>query len=79
MSVVDLHPAGPLDQVPDLPRLGQRWTVRRKAAVIQAVRGSWVPIAEICERYNISMDELLAWERDQPTRHEYFSWSPRAA
>jgi Protein of unknown function (DUF1153) len=53
-----------LDLVPDLPRASQRWTVRRKAAVIQAVRGGWVPIEEVCELYNISVDEFLAWERD---------------
>ena len=50
--------------VPELPRPTQRWTVRRKATVIQAVRGGWVPIEEICEQYNISVDEFLAWERD---------------
>ena len=53
-----------LAQVPELPRSGQRWTVRRKAAVIEAVRGGWVPIEEICELYNISVDEFLGWERD---------------
>jgi hypothetical protein len=26
-----------------LPRPRQRWTVRRKANVIEAVRGGWVP------------------------------------
>src|SRR5438067_1311876 len=31
---------------------GPRWTVQRKAAVIRAVRGGWVPINEICETYN---------------------------
>lgn len=50
--------------MPALPRPTQRWTVRRKAAVIEAVRGGWVPIEEICELYNISVDEFLAWERD---------------
>ena len=40
------------------------WTVRRKAAVIQAVRGGWVPIEEIVRLYNLSVDEFLAWERD---------------
>ena len=42
-----------LDQVPDLPSPGQRWTVRRKAAVIEAVRGGWMPIEDACELYNI--------------------------
>lgn len=64
MSVVEVYPADFLDLVPDLPKPTQRWTVRRKATVIQAVRGGWVPIEEICDRYNISVDEFLAWERD---------------
>ena len=51
-------------EVPDLPRAGQRWTVRRKAAVVEAVRGGWVPINEVCVLYNISVDEFIAWERD---------------
>jgi hypothetical protein len=53
-----------IGQVPELPRSGERWTVRRKAAVIEAVRGGWVPIEEACGLYNISVDEFLAWERD---------------
>ena len=47
-----------------LPKPTQRWTVRRKAAVIEAVRGGWIPIEEACELYSISVDEFLAWERD---------------
>jgi hypothetical protein len=50
--------------MPELPSLGQRWTVRRKAAVIEAVRGGWVPIEEVIQLYNLSVDEFLAWERD---------------
>ena len=53
-----------LGHLPQLPSPGQRWTVRRKAAVIEAVRGSWMPIEEACRIYNISVDEFLAWERD---------------
>ena len=53
-----------LGPIPALPSLGQRWTVRRKAAVIEAVRGGWMPIEEACRLYNISVDEFLAWERD---------------
>ena len=51
-------------QIPELPRAGQRWTVRRKAAVVEAVRGGWMPIDEACVLYSISVDEFLAWERD---------------
>ena len=50
--------------MPELPSFGTRWTVRRKAAVIEAVRGGWVPIEEACRLYNLSVDEFLAWERD---------------
>ena len=52
---------GPL---PNLPKPHQRWTVRRKAAAIEAVLGGRLPIEEACELYNISIDEFLAWERD---------------
>jgi hypothetical protein len=50
--------------VPELPKPHRRWTVRRKATVIEAVRGGWIPIEEVCELYSISVDEFLAWERD---------------
>jgi hypothetical protein len=53
-----------LQEVPDLPSPRQRWTGRRRATVIDAVRGGWVPIEEACQLYNISVDEFLAWERD---------------
>ena len=65
MSVVQLFPVDDLfDRVPHLPKPTERWTVRRKAVVIQAVRGGWVPIEEVCEVYGISAEEFLAWERD---------------
>jgi hypothetical protein len=52
------------DQVAELPSIEQRWTVRRKAAVIAAVRAGWLPVEDVCQLYNLSVDELLAWERD---------------
>jgi hypothetical protein len=50
--------------MPELPRPRQRWTVRRKAAVIEAVRGGWLRIEDACRVYRLSVDEFLAWERD---------------
>ena len=50
--------------MPELPAASERWTVRRKVAVIEAVRGGWVPVEEVCRLYMLSVDELLAWERD---------------
>ena len=64
VNEIDARDAADVLQVPDLPRAGQRWTVRRKAAVVEAVRGGWMPIEEACDLYGISIDEFLAWERD---------------
>jgi hypothetical protein len=68
----DTHPISPNEDafaelagsVPQLPSSGQRWTVRRKAAVVEAVRGGWVPIEDVAELYELSADEIVAWERD---------------
>lgn len=38
--------------------------MKRKAAVVEAVRGGWVPVDQACMLYNISIDEFVAWERD---------------
>jgi hypothetical protein len=49
----------------DLPPPGvNRWTARRKAAVIQAIRKGSVHAQQACERYNLSAEELAAWERN---------------
>jgi Protein of unknown function (DUF1153) len=53
-----------LSQKPELPFPGQRWTVRRKATVIEAVRRGWISIDELTRRYHLSIDEFVAWERD---------------
>src|ERR1051326_5267451 len=50
--------------MPELPSPRQRWTARRKAAVVEGVRGGWMPVEEACRLYNISVDEFLNWERD---------------
>ena len=63
-SADDPNQTDAFDKMPELPSLGGGGTVRRKAAVIQAVRGGWVPIEEACRLYNLSVDEFLAWERD---------------
>ena len=74
--------------MPKLPAPHQRWTVRRKAAVVEAVRGGWLPIEDVCQLYNISVDEFLAWERDidryglhglRVTRYQIYRDTERAA
>ena len=40
----------------------KRWTVRRKAAVVAAVRAGVITLEESCRRYQLSEEELLAWQ-----------------
>jgi hypothetical protein len=37
--------------------------VRRKAAVVQAVRDGSISLRDACRRYILSREEFLAWER----------------
>ncbi|MBV8903991.1 MAG: DUF1153 domain-containing protein [Acidobacteriia bacterium] len=41
----------------------QRWVVRRKAAVVAAVRSGAITIEEACQRYGLSEEEFLSWQR----------------
>jgi Protein of unknown function (DUF1153) len=41
----------------------KRWVVRRKAVVVLAVRAGLISLQEACQRYNLSSEEFLAWER----------------
>ena len=53
------------DEAPTLPSPEtNRWTPGRKAAVIEGVRQGLLTIEKACERYNLTIDEYRAWERD---------------
>ncbi|MCW1381975.1 DUF1153 domain-containing protein [Novosphingobium sp. KCTC 2891] len=41
----------------------RRWVVRRKAEVVAAVKGGLLTIEEACERYSLTLEEYVAWER----------------
>jgi Protein of unknown function (DUF1153) len=41
----------------------KRWTSRRKAAVVTAVKSGVISRGEACSIYQLSEEELLAWER----------------
>ena len=41
----------------------KRWVVRRKAAVVAAVRAGVITLEEACRRYELSEEEFLAWQR----------------
>ena len=52
LSTVELPPA-------DLPR----WSARRKASIVGAVRDGAIGFAEACRRYQISSEEMISWQR----------------
>jgi transposase-like protein len=41
----------------------KRWVVRRKAAVVAAVRSGGITIEEACRVYQLSEEEFHSWER----------------
>lgn len=48
----------------DLPSSNtKRWVARRKAQVVYAVQGGVIPLTEACERYSLSVEEFLSWQR----------------
>ena len=41
----------------------KRWVTRRKAVLVNAVRTGVISLEEVCRRYELSVEEFLAWER----------------
>ena len=41
----------------------KRWVTRRKAVIVNAVRTGVISIEEVCRRYELSVEEFLAWQR----------------
>ncbi|HMT44113.1 MAG TPA: DUF1153 domain-containing protein [Chakrabartia sp.] len=50
-----------LDTLP--PPETTRWVVRRKAEVVAAVNGGLLTVDEVCERYNLTIEEFASWQR----------------
>jgi len=49
----------------DLPEHNDvRWVRRRKARVVAAVRGGLLSLHEALERYSLSLEEFIEWERE---------------
>jgi uncharacterized protein DUF1153 len=50
--------------IADLPPPGttKRWSIRRKAEVVAAVRGGLLSLEAACGRYTLTVDELLSWQ-----------------
>jgi hypothetical protein len=50
-----------LDHLP--PPNTKRWVIRRKAAVVGAVRAGLLTLEDACKRYHLSVEEFLSWQR----------------
>jgi hypothetical protein len=50
-----------LDDLP--PPETERWVIRRKAEVVAAVRGGLLSLDDACDRYRLTNEEFLAWQR----------------
>ena len=50
--------------IADLPKSNnRRWVIRKKAEVVAAIRGGLITLDEALERYALSVDEFLNWQR----------------
>ena len=59
-----IGPAGRPLTLDDLPPPNtKRWVIRRKAEVVFAVRSGLLTLEEACERYNLSVEEFLSWQK----------------
>ena len=59
-----IGPDGSPLTIADLPPAStRRWVIRRKAEVVAAVRGGLLSIEEACDRYKLTVDEFLSWQR----------------
>ena len=59
-----IGPDGEILTLADLPPPEtRRWVIRRKAKVVAAVRGGLLSLEEACQRYRLSVDEFVAWQR----------------
>jgi hypothetical protein len=50
-----------LDTLP--PPGTTRWVIRRKAEVVAGVRAGLISLDEACQRYTLSVEEFLSWQR----------------
>jgi hypothetical protein len=41
----------------------ERWVIRRKAEVVAAVRGGLLSLEDACDRYRLTSEEFLAWQK----------------
>jgi hypothetical protein len=54
-------PPAPSDDLP--PANVNRWTIRRKAAVVVAIADGRLTAEEACRRYQLTPEELQSWQQ----------------
>jgi hypothetical protein len=60
-----MGPNGKWLSLADLPAADtKRWVPRRKAEVVAAVRGGLLSLEDACERYALTVEEFLSWQRN---------------
>ncbi len=59
-----IGPAGEPLTIDDLPPPEtRRWVIRRKAEVVAGVRNGLISLEDACNRYKLSVEEFLSWQR----------------
>lgn len=59
-----IGPAGEPLTIDDLPPPEtRRWVIRRKAEVVAGVRNGLISLEDACNRYKLSVEEFLTWQR----------------
>ncbi len=59
-----IGPAGEPLTIDDLPPPEtRRWVIRRKAEVVSGVRNGLISLEDACNRYKLSVEEFLTWQR----------------
>ncbi|HEY7977092.1 MAG TPA: DUF1153 domain-containing protein [Rhizomicrobium sp.] len=60
-----MGPNGRWLSLADLPAPDtKRWVPRRKAEVVAAVRGGILSLDDACQRYALTVEEFLSWQRN---------------
>ena len=64
INALEASPPEALPMSDDLPPANtRRWVVRRKAAVVTAVRTGRITLEEALQRYQLTEEEYRSWER----------------
>jgi len=59
-----IGPTGAPLTLTDLPPANtERWVIRRKAEVVAAVRGGLLSLDDACNRYRLTNEEFLTWQK----------------